>query len=104
MRAAVVVFFVFSHAFAALAACPNGAPGWIAEIATYCPDSRDADQSCANGPVSFEVVWRGAGGFPPGKYFPPYQVQPCDSVTWDFGDGTTETVAGSARVTHDFPA
>ena len=87
---------------AAFAACPLGAPGNIA-IQTYCPDYAYADRACANGPVSFEVVPFPTGGFPPAPYNPGYTIQPCDTVTWDFGDGTTETVIGLSRVTRDFP-
>ena len=32
-----------------------------------------------------------------------YDIQECDTVTWDFGDGTTEVVIGSDEVTHDYP-
>lgn len=72
-------------------------------VSTYCPDFKYADQACANGPVSFEIVSYGSAAFPPAPYIPPYQIQPCDRVTWDFGDGTTQTIAGSPRVTRDFP-
>ena len=34
---------------------------------------------------------------------PAYTIQACDTLTWSFGDGTTETVVGSNEVTHDYP-
>jgi nitrate reductase NapAB chaperone NapD len=104
MRVAAVAFLALAHTLAALAACPNSAPGANIGIETFCPDLKYADAACPNGPVSFGVATYGSGGFPPAPYIPPYQIQPCDSVTWAFGDGTTQTVVGSVRVTHNFPS
>jgi len=32
----------------------------------------------------------------------PYQIQACDTVTWNFGDGTTATTAGASMIQHTY--
>ena len=32
----------------------------------------------------------------------PYQIQSCDRITWDFGDGATATVMGNNQITHTY--
>jgi PKD repeat protein len=104
MRNVLLAALLFSDTLAVFAACPNSAPSTNGGIATYCPDAKYADQACPNGSVSFELVWQSSGGFPPAPYIPAYQFQPCDSVAWDFGDGTSQTVMGSAQITHNYPS
>ena len=58
--------------------------------------------ACPNGPLSLRLEPRPSGGFPPAPYDPGYTIQPCDSVTWSFGDGTTETVTGTGDVVHTY--
>ena len=52
--------------------------------------------ACAEGtPVQFNLQGTGT------MYEGPYRLSPCDSVTWDFGDGTTEKLPdGTAAQTH----
>jgi hypothetical protein len=56
-----------------------------------------------NVPIPFELHPYPSGYFPPSNYDPGYTVQPCDTVTWNFGDGTPEVVVqGSNKVEHTF--
>lgn len=32
-----------------------------------------------------------------------YTIQSCDTLTWSYGDGTSQSVIGSNTVTHDYP-
>ena len=63
--------------------------------------------ACPNGPVTVVLMPLASGNpglppFLPGD--PGYVVQPCDTITWDFGDGTGESFSGSDRVTHNYPS
>lgn len=82
------------------AQCPEEAPRVAAAIRTSCPT---ASAACPNGAVTFDIVAIESGFFPPAEYDPGYSIQPCDTILWDFGDGTTETTIGTPSVTHDFP-
>jgi len=59
--------------------------------------------ACPNGPVTLVLEPQPSGGFPPAPYDPGYTIQPCDTVTWSFGDGMTGTVIGSKQIIHDYP-
>jgi len=59
--------------------------------------------ACANGPVTLTLEPMTIGLFccePP--FDPGYAISPCDTVSWEFGDGTTQTLSGTDRVTHDY--
>src|SRR5436853_1801950 len=88
-------------AVTAHAACPFTAPGSMSIITTptYCSDFN----ACPNGPITLAIQPLATGGFPPAPYDPGYAIQPCDTVTWSFGDGAMQTVAGLNQVTHDYP-
>jgi hypothetical protein len=66
--------------------------------------SCSAYSGCPNGPVTLTIVPFPQGGFPPAPYDPGYSISPCDTVTWDFGDGTTQSLIGIAHITHDYPS
>jgi len=100
MRYAAVALALL-YAVAASAACPVIAPGNFRFSLSPCSP---VDGTCPNGPVSFELVPQESGGFPPAFYDPGYRIQSCDSVTWEFGDGTTQTVVGPNVITHDYPS
>src|SRR5215212_1256495 len=95
-----VLALVIGWSFSAEAACPADAPRAAMGISAPC----FANTACPNGPVTFTIYPSSSGGFPPAAFDPGYTVQACDDVTWDFGDGSTQTVAGLDRVTHDYPA
>jgi PKD repeat protein len=94
----VAVLLLLSHALSVLAQCPDVPPRDAIQLVLSC-GTRDA---CPNGPLllklhpiitgiaELETDWG-------------YSIQSCDTVTWDFGDGTTEVLTGSSEVTHDYP-
>jgi hypothetical protein len=63
-----------------------------------------ADSACPNGPVTLTLEPFPTGSFPPAIFDPGYTISPCDTVTWDFGDGTAQSVVGTDRITHDYPS
>jgi len=94
---ALVVLVNLLAAICARAACPVSAPGSMSlRISGGCR----ADAGCANGMHTLILE-------PLNSFFPPfidgYKISPCDTVTWDFGDGTTQSLTGADRVTHDYP-
>jgi PKD repeat protein len=59
-----------------------------------------------NSAIHFSVVPANGCYIPfyPGPCPPPYVIDACDSLTWDFGDGTPPmVVSGSGEVDHVFP-
>lgn len=64
------------------------------------------DQACPEGPLTLRLSrLLGGGGIGTGSGFTSgtdNPIQPCDTVTWKFGDGTTATVVGSDSVTHNY--
>ena len=100
MKFAPLVLLIALGVPAAFGACPVEAPGAMGIVTTPLCYPTDG---CPNGTISFEVVPAPSGGFPPAPYNPGYSVQPCDTVTWDFGDGSTQTIAGDPAVAHAYP-
>lgn len=107
MRSFASLVILLLSATPALAACPESAPPQPMLLRFDCGPLLKA---CPNGPVRMQVYWGGGGGTGGGGIGgnsltePPPPIQPCDTITWSFGDGTTETVTGSGWVTHDYPA
>jgi PKD repeat protein len=79
----------------AAATCPIAAPEFLAVQGACSPY-----QACPNGAVTWQIAPVPAG---PNAGYGGYQIEPCDTVLWSFGDGTTQTVVGTDRVTHDYP-
>jgi PKD repeat protein len=101
MRSVLFTALLLLDTLAVSAACPTVPPDGSIGFKTLCSTS---SRNCPNGPVSFQFFSVDTGGPPgPSPYKPAYKLQACDSVSWDFGDGTTQTVIGSGEVTHDFP-
>lgn len=82
----------------ARAACPSAAPGSM--IMTSSPFR--CDSGCPNGAITFVLQPFPVGLFPPAIYDPGYSIGPCDVIKWSFGDGTSQSVTGSDRVTHEY--
>ena len=94
--ATVILPFCFA-AIAARAACPTAEPAqYLIKLTTSCitcPGSQ---------PVTFTLAPHDSCII---DYFctPGYVIQACDSVVWNFGDGTPPlTIVGSASVSHTF--
>jgi len=94
MRTCAAALLLLAAA-AAHAACPSSAPEFLAVYGSCSPY-----QACPNGAVTWQIGPVPAG---PNPGYGGYQIQPCDTVLWSFGDGTTQTVTGADRVTHDYP-
>jgi len=80
-----ILFFIAAEVYAACPATPPNDQFFITQP-TGCP--------CPNGLVPMKLSPVPGNG---------YAIQPCDSVTWDFDDGTSETVTGSDSITHWYP-
>lgn len=103
-RSMLALVLAVANAIPVHAACPAVAPGSPESMAiTTSPGSCDAYAGCPNGLVTLVIEPFPTGFFPPAEFDPGYTVQPCDVVEWSFGDGTTQSVTGSDRVTHDYP-
>jgi hypothetical protein len=79
----------------AAATCPIAPPE---ALALYSPEGCGPYRSCANGPVTWQVV----AAPTPTPSFGRYRIQPCDTLTWSLGDGTTQTLIGTDQITHDY--
>jgi PKD repeat protein len=71
-------------------------------IATGC----GGNTACPNGTtLNFTLKPQPSGGIPPAFTDPGFIVEDCDSVTWDFGDGSLPvTFIGSNTASHAFAA
>lgn len=101
LRSSAVAFIVSTlSVLSARAACPAVAPG--AMTLSTSPSACTSNSACPNGPVTLVLAPYPALTLPP---FAPegYTISPCDTVTWDFDDGTSQSLLGSDRVTHDYP-
>src|SRR5438270_6043572 len=67
-----------------LAACPTTSPTYYLQVTysgTNCSSSIYGGACALGQPVAFTAAWVGFGD----------PLQACDAITWDYGDGTTET-------------
>ena len=76
--------------------CPWRPPTTGMELTTFCAPN---EGWCSPGDVEFSLKPY-FFPFPPAPH--PYTIQWCDTVTWDFGDGTTETHYGHATARHRY--
>lgn len=79
------------------AVCPLTPPD---SLAIYSTAGCGVYTACPNGAVEWQV---GPMAIGPNPTFGGYRVEPCDTVEWNFGDGTTATATGVDRITHDYP-
>jgi PKD repeat protein len=77
-------------------------PEWPPHEAVFIGSACGWTSACPNSPLVLRLEPQQSGGFPPAEFDPGYTIQECDTVAWDFGDGTTQTVAGSAEVSHTY--
>lgn len=90
--------------------CPTRAPFGLWLVANVCSSSAGCPAGSAltlttmelPPPVPPAVPQPPCGGQP---CTPTYSIQPCDTITWHFGDGTSDvTVIGRPDVTHTYSA
>src|SRR5216684_5980893 len=97
VRAAVALAAYLFVASASHAACPTTPPTYyliVSYAGANCSSNLGGGNCGIAKPVEFTVAWAGFGDFGP---------QPCDVVSWNFGDGVTETEApGVANATHTY--
>jgi hypothetical protein len=93
---AVVLVFVLLTAGSLSAACPTTSPTYYLQVTysgTNCSSSIYGGACALTQPVSFTAAWVGFGD----------PLQACDVITWNYGDGTTETkAAGVVTATHSY--
>jgi PKD repeat protein len=94
----VLLLFILSLTTASAFGCPEAAPGGV-KIEFACPF-----EACPHG-ASVQMYVLGIAP-PAGRpYEPPYEIQSCDELTWDFGDGSPQVVRiGQPSVTHHWTA
>jgi len=82
----------------ARAQCPEIPPEETVYIDTGC----GYNDACPNEMLTLRLEDIPGSCFPPGYCGPGYQIQPCDTVTWTFGDGMTSEHVGSDETTHRY--
>lgn len=103
------VFFLASLLLAirAFADCAAQHPPSSYTVDFHAPACTSASPCLQGKPIHFSVTPRSGScyiPFYPGPCPPPYTIDACDMLTWDFGDGTPkQTVAGNGNVEHVFP-
>lgn len=105
MRSVLIGILLFTaHALRAQSSCPTNAPYGQFSLSIGCPSLCIAGTSIPLTATSMAEC----PGPPPGVQPPPsctaYQIQTCDRVTWDFGDGSTATVLGQTAIEHTYAA
>lgn len=93
----VAMLFFFSMG-EARAQCPYEAPSDEIMLSTSCAGLI----ACPNSPITLTIEEDRGSCFPPSDCMG-YQIQECDTVVWDLGDGTSRTVVGSPSVSHAYP-
>ena len=102
MRKLVLLLALAAAVARADTSCPTQAPN-----ANYLYPSASCGSSvlCAAGQQAIMTVAARIPECPIYPYGcpPPYQIQPCDTVTWHFGDGTPDaTVTGNTPLPHTY--
>ena len=102
--AAFVLFLITARAFAD---CGAPYPASTYAVDFHSPACNAASPCVQNRPIHFSVTPRIGGCYiplNPGACPPPYVIDACDTLTWDFGDGTAPAVVhGNGEVDHVFP-
>jgi hypothetical protein len=97
VRAASALAFGLFVANASHAACPTAPPSFylfVSYAGTNCASNLGGGTCGIAQPVEFTVAWAGFGDVGP---------SPCDVISWDFGDGATETEApGVVNAKHTY--
>ena len=86
--------------------CRASAPPSQYSVQFHGPECNSSAPCVQGAPIHFEIVPANGCYIPfyPGPCPPPYVIDECDTLTWDFGDGTAPTVVpGSGQVDHVFP-
>ena len=95
-RTAIALGLVLLAAVSAYAACPTTPPTYYLQVTyagTNCSSSFYGGTCALAQPVEFTASYVGYGD----------PAQPCDVITWNYGDGTTETKpAGVMTGTHSY--
>lgn len=103
-RAALAVFLLSAAALQAQSTCPTMAPRGFGAHLNVCTAAAPCTAGSSVNLLLTPIVPECAAP-PPGSPPPPsctiYQIQPCDRLTWDFGDGTAPA-DGSMNASHTY--
>jgi hypothetical protein len=106
MRRSILISLLL-FAFRVHADCGATSPASQYTVDFRTPVCNAAAPCLQNSPVHFSITPRAGACFIPfysGPCPAPYVIDSCDTLTWDFGDGTpAQVVAGSGEVDHVFP-
>lgn len=86
--------------------CRSSAPPSQYAVSFQGPECTSSAPCVQNSPIHFAVVPANGCTIPfyPGPCPPPYVIDACDTLTWDFGDGTPPmAVSGTGEADHVFP-
>lgn len=92
----IVIVLLFSTS-EARAQCPSEAPSDEIYLSTTCGGLI----ACPNAPITLTLEEDRGSCFPPDDCVG-YEIQACDTVVWNLGDGTSKTVVGSSSVAHEY--
>ena len=96
IRSVVALAIFLLIPFSASAACPTAAPSYYVQV-TYaganCSSTFYGTTCAIAQPVELTAAWAGFGD----------PIQACDAITWNYGDGTSETKPpGVMTTTHSY--
>jgi hypothetical protein len=107
MRRALLFSLLLLFAIRTFADCAAQHPASSYTVDFHRPACTSASPCLQGKPIHFSITPRAGSCYIPlypGPCPSPYVIDACDTLTWDFGDGTPkQTVTGNGNVDHIFP-
>jgi PKD repeat protein len=101
LSAVLLLAAVSAHA---QSSCPTNAPYGQFRLSIGCQSPCIAGSNVPLTVYSIAECPPSQPGVQPPPSCTQYQIQACDRLTWDFGDGTTATVIGQTTIEHTYAA